>query len=132
MVIYGLGVGGLQGTIPLVIGITAILSCMQEQRAARWGGGPYGGGARDPWASDPDGWRGGGAPDPGHRARPGLIQRWRSRRAEARAKRAAEEQARDRKKLDDLLDKVHREGMSALSESERRFLERASKDARRR
>lgn len=51
------------------------------------------------------------------------IDSWRESRARAAT-------ARRRQRLDDLLDKVHRQGISALSGSERRFLQRASQDLR--
>lgn len=47
---------------------------------------------------------------------------------EARQQREAQSAAEKQKTLDELLDKVHREGMSALTSSERKFLERTSKD----
>ena len=60
--------------------------------------------------------------------RPGLVDgagRWlRQRREERRAK----AEAYQREVLDQLLDKVHKEGMSALTDTERRFLEQASKN----
>ena len=55
----------------------------------------------------------------------GRFRRW---RAERRAKIDRENQAI----LDAVLDKVHREGMSALTAAERRFLERSSQDMKRR
>ncbi|MBX3442250.1 MAG: M50 family metallopeptidase [Planctomyces sp.] len=58
--------------------------------------------------------------------RPGMIERWRQRREEQRILREQQERAEAERRLDELLDKVHREGMSALSEAERRFLTRAS------
>ncbi len=51
------------------------------------------------------------------------IDSWRESRARAAA-------ARRRQRLDELLDKVHRQGITALSGSERRFLQRASQDLR--
>lgn len=48
---------------------------------------------------------------------------WRAERSRASA-------ARKRQRLDELLDKVHRQGIGALSGSERRFLQRASQDLR--
>ncbi|MCC6782886.1 MAG: rhomboid family intramembrane serine protease [Planctomycetes bacterium] len=51
------------------------------------------------------------------------LARWRKRRAQV-------SQAEREFRLDEILDKVAREGRSALSAEERRFLERASKDLR--
>ncbi len=54
----------------------------------------------------------------------GRFQRW---RADREAKASQERQAT----LDQLLEKVHREGMSSLTAAERRFLERTSKGMKR-
>ena len=56
-----------------------------------------------------------------------LLSRFRRWRAERARKSEAGRQA----VLDQLLDKVHREGINALSGAERRFLERASRNAKR-
>lgn len=58
----------------------------------------------------------------------GLRQRWQRARA-ARTARSAEQ---DQQRLDELLDKVHRQGIGSLSDAERRFLTKASDRARRR
>jgi len=58
--------------------------------------------------------------------RPGMIARWRMRRAEERQQREAEERIQTERKVDELLDKVHREGMNSLTDAEKRFLTRAS------
>jgi stage IV sporulation protein FB len=56
----------------------------------------------------------------------GVIARWRARRAEQRQQKEAEERIQTERRVDELLAKVHREGMNALSEAEKRFLTRAS------
>lgn len=58
--------------------------------------------------------------------RPGPIQRWKMRRAEQRRLRKEQEQAEAAQRLDALLDKVHREGIDALTDAERRFLNQES------
>ena len=58
--------------------------------------------------------------------RPGMIGRWRQRRAEEKRQREAAEKVATEQKLDELLDKVHREGISSLTDAERRFLQQAS------
>jgi stage IV sporulation protein FB len=58
--------------------------------------------------------------------RPGPIQRWKLRRAEQRRLREEQEQAATAQRIDELLDKVHREGMDALTDAEKRFLKKAS------
>jgi hypothetical protein len=58
--------------------------------------------------------------------RPGMIARWRMRRAEERQQREAEERIQTERKVDELLAKVHRDGMNSLTDAEKRFLTRAS------
>jgi stage IV sporulation protein FB len=62
--------------------------------------------------------------------RPGMFARWRMRRAEERQQREAEERIQTERKVDEILDKVHREGMNALTDAEKRFLTRASQKYR--
>jgi Zn-dependent protease len=57
---------------------------------------------------------------------PGMIARWRQKREDQRRQKAELERAETEQKLDELLDKVHREGMNALSPTEKRFLSQAS------
>lgn len=58
--------------------------------------------------------------------RAGFLQRWRQRRAEAKREREEQERIENEQLLDELLDKVHREGIQALTDSERRFLQKTS------
>jgi Zn-dependent protease len=53
-------------------------------------------------------------------------QRWMQRRAAKRLAREQEQRAAEEKRLDELLDKVHREGRASLTEEEARFLKRVS------
>lgn len=55
-----------------------------------------------------------------------LWQQWKLNRIAARRERELEERAAASRRLDELLDKVHREGMQSLTAEERRFLDRAS------
>ena len=54
-----------------------------------------------------------------------------SAREERRRKREAEERAAAEQRLDELLDKVHKNGMDSLTDEERRFLQQASSRYRR-
>ena len=63
---------------------------------------------------------------PRRRRRPNLIQRWLQRRASRRLQRQAEQREAEERRMDELLEKVQREGLQALSEEERRFLTRVS------
>ncbi|HVJ84784.1 MAG TPA: site-2 protease family protein [Caulifigura sp.] len=58
--------------------------------------------------------------------RPGMIARWRIKREEERKQREAEERIQTERKVDELLAKVHNEGMNSLTDAEKRFLTRAS------
>ena len=58
--------------------------------------------------------------------RPGPLQRWRQRRAEEKRQREEQERIETERRVDELLDKVHREGMNSLTDAERRFLQKAS------
>jgi Zn-dependent protease len=60
------------------------------------------------------------------RRRPGLFQRWLQRRAARKLQREQEQQAAEEQRMDELLQKIQREGKGALSKEEIRFLERVS------
>lgn len=55
------------------------------------------------------------------------LSRWRDRRREGQRLRQARRQAEVQEELDRILAKVHQQGLSSLTESERRFLKRVSK-----
>ncbi len=67
---------------------------------------------------------------PERERRPGFFARWRQKRARARAAREAEESARLRERVDQVLDKVSREGMGSLNADELKILEEASRRTR--
>jgi Zn-dependent protease len=69
------------------------------------------------------------APTP--RRRPSWFQRWRQRRAQQRMKREQETREAEERRLDELLEKIQREGLGALTDEERRFLKRAASDRNR-
>ncbi len=58
--------------------------------------------------------------------RTGWWQRWSQRRAARKLLREAEQREAEEKRFDQLLEKVHREGMAALTDEERRFMNRVS------
>ncbi len=58
--------------------------------------------------------------------REGALKRWRRRRSDLHRRRKAEKEAADDRRMDELLDKIHREGRSVLSDEEQRFLVRVS------
>lgn len=64
---------------------------------------------------------------PARRTRsPGLLERWKLDRERKRQEREEQERIETETQLDSLLEKVHQTGMDSLSESEKRFLKKAS------
>jgi Zn-dependent protease len=53
-------------------------------------------------------------------------RRWLQRRAANKLQREMEQREAEERRMDELLDKVHREGQAALTEEERRFMKRVS------
>jgi Zn-dependent protease len=64
------------------------------------------------------------APSP--RRRESWYQRWRRKRTQQRMLREQETREAEERRLDELLEKVQRDGLQALTDEERRFLKRAS------
>lgn len=58
--------------------------------------------------------------------RESALKRWRRRRSEVRRQRRLAREAAEEARMDEILDKLHREGRSALSDDETRFLVRVS------
>jgi hypothetical protein len=65
-------------------------------------------------------------PNARRRKRPSLFQRWQQRRAARRMQREQELRVAEERRMDELLEKVQREGLRALSDDEQRFLKRVS------
>jgi stage IV sporulation protein FB len=63
---------------------------------------------------------------PQRRRRPNFIQRWLQRRAQRKAQLAQETREAEERRMDELLEKVQRDGLPALTDEERRFLTRVS------
>jgi membrane-associated protease RseP (regulator of RpoE activity) len=63
---------------------------------------------------------------PAARKRPGLLERWRAQRRLKRELRLREEEQEAALQMDALLAKVHKEGIEALTDAERRMLDRMS------
>lgn len=60
------------------------------------------------------------------RRRQSWYQRWRQRRSQQKMQREQEVREAEERRLDELLEKVQRSGLAALTDEERRFLKRAS------
>lgn len=58
--------------------------------------------------------------------RESALKRWRRRRSELRRQRRAAREAAEERRMDEILDKLHREGRAALTDEEHRFLVRVS------
>jgi stage IV sporulation protein FB len=58
--------------------------------------------------------------------RESAIKRWRRRRSDLRRQRRQAKEAAEERRMDEILEKLHREGRSALSDEEHRFLVRVS------
>ena len=63
---------------------------------------------------------------PPKRRKPNFFQRWLQRRAARKAQRELEQREAEDRRMDELLEKVQKEGIQALTEEERRFLTRVS------
>jgi Zn-dependent protease len=58
--------------------------------------------------------------------RESALRRWRRRRSELRRQRRAAREAAEERRMDEILEKLHREGRPALTDEEHRFLVRVS------
>jgi Zn-dependent protease len=65
-------------------------------------------------------------PPPPRKKRPNFFQRWLQRRAARKLQREQEQQANDERRMDELLQKIQREGKQALTDEENRFLKRVA------
>ena len=59
-------------------------------------------------------------------SRESVLKRWRRRRSELRRQRRAAREAAEERRMDEILEKLHREGRTALTSEEHRFLVRVS------
>jgi hypothetical protein len=70
-------------------------------------------------------------PAPTRKKRPNFFQRWLQRRAAKKLQRQQEQTEADERRMDELLDKIAREGIQALTDEENRFLKRVAEDRNR-
>ncbi len=63
---------------------------------------------------------------PRRRPRPSFVKQWLQRRAQRRVQREQERREAEEQRMDQLLEKVQRDGLAALTDEERRFLKRVS------
>jgi hypothetical protein len=62
--------------------------------------------------------------------RPSAWERWRRRRERLKRQRELAAKREDERKVDEILAKLHREGMASLTDQEKRFLTRTSEKYR--
>lgn len=65
-------------------------------------------------------------PPPPRKKRPNFFQRWLQRRRAAKLQREQEREAAEERRMDELLEKIQREGRQALTDEENRFLKRVA------
>ena len=65
-------------------------------------------------------------PPPQPKPKPNWFQRMRQQWTERRAKRDQERRQSEERRLDEILEKIHREGKQSLTPEEQRFLQRLS------
>lgn len=113
-------VGGIWPSLLVFVALWGFSACHQEKLYANEGlvyaDGDYGMG------EESESWRA-GVKDP---PKPGWFARWKERRRVAQAEREMQEEQAFRQRVDELLVKVKKEGMEALTKSERQLLEEAS------
>jgi Zn-dependent protease len=63
---------------------------------------------------------------PPRRRKQNFLQRWMQRRAQKKLQRETEQREAEERRMDELLEKVQREGLQSLTDEERRFLTRVS------
>ena len=116
------------GVLLIFVALWGLAKCYEERLIAREFGAYEGGSGEWRGAEAEGSW----APSATRPARPGFLGRWMERRRQRRAAQAAQAERAFQQQVDELLAKVKREGLAALTRSERRVLEEASERLRRR
>ena len=119
--------GGVTSSIGFVIGLTCIMKCVSEKQMARHQL-IYQNEQRDPWATDPDAWKRGGdfQSSQGDR-KPGWFAQRRAARAEKLATKQRQEDHALNARVDEVLERVSKVGLSGLTDQEKKILQQASK-----
>jgi hypothetical protein len=109
--------------LAFALALFVYLSCKQQLILLETGGedAPFGYDFSQGYASLE-----GEGPPPSQRRRPNVFQRWLQRRAARKAQRELELREAEDRRMDELLEKVQRQGLQALTDEERRFLTRVS------
>ena len=122
----------LWGVILVVIGLSNLLACRAEIRAAEHSAGPYQHGERlEAWQTDPEAWKSGVDDDAWKQTDAESARaRKRAEKDAAAARKAAESDAALDAEVDRILARVSEVGMDGLTRAEKATLERASKRRR--
>jgi len=116
------------GGLVIVVALWGLTKCYEERLIAREFGAYESGSGEWRGAEAEGSW----APSATRPARLGSLGRWMERRRQRRAAQAAQAERAFQQQVDELLAKVKREGLAALTRAERRVLEEASERLRRR
>jgi len=128
LILSGLTRTSYQSVIPMCIGLSCISACIHERRVARHALIYDESQRRELWETDPDAWKHAStaiARDLTH-ARPGFLARLRASRAERRAAAARAADDALHREVDEILERVHKVGMTGLSNREKAVLKQAA------
>ncbi len=114
----------IDSVLPLLLAMFIWVSCKQQWWVLEHGGGEEALFGYD-FSQGYTSLERGEAPAPKPK-KPNFFQRWLQKRAQKKQQREQEEREVEERRLDELLDKVQRDGLQSLTEEERRFLNRVS------
>lgn len=116
----------LYSGVLLAIALSCYFACKMALRAAEFSAGPYAE-TRAPWESQGDWWKQGADTVVRQSVRPGPLARLLARRRQRRAEIAAQDQRELDLKVDGILERLKKVGLTGLTDAERSTLQRASK-----
>ncbi len=127
MFVVGLFAIAMDSTIAFMLATMIFLCCRHEYVVLETGGeeGLFGYDFSQGYTSL-EREQGAAAPGTAPRRRANWWQRWQQRRAARRMQQDLEVREAEERRMDELLEKVQRDGITALSEEEKRFLKRVS------
>ncbi|MFT4513904.1 MAG: Zn-dependent protease [Planctomycetota bacterium] len=127
--LFALSQGGVWSSIGFVIGLSSVLTCINEKRVARHVM-IYQSAQRDPWEADPDAWKRGGDSHAGQERKPGWLAQRRAARAQKLSAQNDQAAAALNAQVDAILERVSQVGVGGLTEQEKKILKQASKKHR--
>ena len=128
LILSGLSRTSYESVIPMCIGLSCISACIHERRVARHALIYDESLRRELWETDPDAWKRASTAVSRDlvRSRPGFLARLRAGRAERRAAAARAADAALNREVDEILERVHKVGMTGLSNREKAVLKQAA------